>query len=299
MRARVLHSRRPLAVIAALLAALGGAPLAAAAADPGARTTASAVGYLVPAPGRVVRGFEVPATAFGPGHRGVDLAARPGDPVVVAADGRVVHAGAVAGTTWVSVDHADGIRTAYGPLTALAVAHGDEVSAGGELGRLALGGHGHRDVDEGLHFSARRDGVHIDPLALFAPGRPSLVGPGSRAPHGDATGPVFVPPSSPLAAPAHSLPVPAVPTPGGARPAAPAASTRGGARPAAPARSLSVDDLPAGPLPSWSGSLLGGPNRHAHHTRSLTGDPGAPRLPWGGSQSRLGTAAAGLESDPG
>lgn len=247
MRARVLRPRRSLAVIAALLAALGGAPLAAATADPGARTTASAVSYLAPAPGRVARGFEAPATAFGPGHRGVDLAARPGDPVVAVADGRVVHAGAVAGTTWVSVDHTDGIRTAYGPLTALAVARGDEVSAGGELGRLAPGGHGHRDVDEGLHFSARRDGVHFDPLALFAPARPSLVGPGARAPHGDATGPVSVPPSSPPAAPARSLPE------------APAASTPGGASPAAPARSLPVDALPAGPLPSRSGSLLSGP----------------------------------------
>src|SRR5690606_15665957 len=47
---------------------------------------------LTPRP-RVVRPFDPPTSPYGPGHRGVDLAAAPGQPVLAAAEGRIVHAG--------------------------------------------------------------------------------------------------------------------------------------------------------------------------------------------------------------
>jgi murein DD-endopeptidase MepM/ murein hydrolase activator NlpD len=53
---------------------------------------------------------------FGPGHRGVDLAAVAGAPVLAAGAGTVVFAGTVAGRGVVSVDHSGGLRTTYEPV---------------------------------------------------------------------------------------------------------------------------------------------------------------------------------------
>jgi hypothetical protein len=95
----------------------------------------------------------------------------------------VHHAGQVAGVAWVSIEHPDGVRTSYGPLTGLQVRAGDEVERAALLGILAAGDHGDPQRDEGLHFGARRDGVYVDPMGLPGIGRPrpSLVGEGGWA----------------------------------------------------------------------------------------------------------------------
>ena len=136
--------------------------------------------YRMPVDGPVVRRFEPPSSDYGPGHRGIDIDVPPGTPVRAAERGRVHHAGQVAGIVWVSIDHADGVRTSYGPLTSLRVAAGDDVTRGEVIGLLADGGHGEPDVDRGLHLGARRGGVYIDPLRLPGLGapRPTLVGAG-------------------------------------------------------------------------------------------------------------------------
>jgi hypothetical protein len=139
------------------------------------------VRYERPSTGEVLRGFERPTAAFGEGHRGVDLALAPGAPITSAASGFVHHAGPVGDTVWVSVGHADGILTSYGPMNHLEVRRGDLVARGQRLGRLASGGHGHDGRDRGLHWGARRGLEYLDPLTLLDPGtpRPSLVGSGS------------------------------------------------------------------------------------------------------------------------
>ena len=136
--------------------------------------------YRLPVDGAVIRPFEPPTTAYGPGHRGVDLDAAPGTAVRAAERGRVHHAGQVAGVVWVSIDHRDGVRTSYGPLTGLQVRAGDDVDRGALLGVLAAGDHGDAERDLGLHFGARRDGTYVDPMGLPGIGRarPSLVGEG-------------------------------------------------------------------------------------------------------------------------
>ena len=45
----------------------------------------------------VQRGFDPPTVAWGSGHRGIDLAAKPGDAVLAAADGTVAFVGSIAG----------------------------------------------------------------------------------------------------------------------------------------------------------------------------------------------------------
>jgi hypothetical protein len=161
----------------ALLLAPAGARVAAA--SEGVVPAHGGVRYVAPVEGEVLRPFEPALTPFGPGHRGADLDHPVDGAVVAAADGVVRHAGPVAGVVWVSLEHADGVLTSYGPLQDLTVAAGDVVGRGQPLGRLAPGGHGHAGADRGLHWGARRDGVYIDPLSLLSPGwRPSLVGPG-------------------------------------------------------------------------------------------------------------------------
>lgn len=181
------RSRRCALVVGVLVGLLAW-PTSVALADlppPPAHGLPTTVRYVAPVPGPVLRGFEPPPTATAAGHRGVDLAASPGAPVAAAAGGRVVFAGAVAETTWVTIVHADGIVTSYGPMDMLRVRAGDRVLVGEVLGVLAASGHGHHGRDRGLHWGARVAGVYIDPLRLLGGvPRPSLVAAGGwRASH--------------------------------------------------------------------------------------------------------------------
>lgn len=137
--------------------------------------------YERPVPGHVLRPFEAPVAAFGPGHRGVDLAVEPGDVVVAAGDGVVGFAGAVAGDRWVSIDHGDGVRTTYGVMAQVSVRRGQHVERGAVLGRAA--GTTHDAPVPSLHWGARRGDRYFDPLLLVdrGPWRPTLVGPGGWA----------------------------------------------------------------------------------------------------------------------
>lgn len=137
----------------------------------------AAVTYRLPVPGaEVAEPFRAPLDPYAPGHRGVDLAVPAGRTVVGAAGaGRVVFAGVVAGARWVTLLHADGLRTSYGELSAIAVATGDEVAASDPVGHVG-GAHG---TPGQVHWSARRDATYLDPMTLLdGPWRPALVGPG-------------------------------------------------------------------------------------------------------------------------
>ncbi len=115
----------------------------------------------------MVEPFSAPLVPWGPGHRGVDLAAPAGSQVLSAGDGVVAFAGMVAGRPVVSVDHADGIRTTYEPVEAV-VGKGDAVSRGQVLGTL-LPGHRADGVDA-LHWGARTGKrTYIDPMRLLRP----------------------------------------------------------------------------------------------------------------------------------
>ncbi len=165
---------RAVVLVLLLVLALGGAPVAAASGQP----------HVLPVAGvTVLRGFHEPDGPYGPGHRGLDLDVEVGALVRASADGIVGFAGRVVGVTWVSVDHGGGIRTTVGDLADVVVVRGDVVRAGDVLGRFA--GSPHPDAS-GLHFSARRDGRHVDPRTLLAPPEPwipTLVGPGGWEPH--------------------------------------------------------------------------------------------------------------------
>ncbi|MEV0715566.1 M23 family metallopeptidase [Asanoa sp. NPDC050611] len=100
-----------------------------------------------------------------PGHRGVDLAAEPGATVWAAGPGEVVFAGPVADRTVISIQHANGLRTTYEPVTA-AVRRGDHVALGDPIGMVEAG-HPGCPVAACLHWGLRRGDVYLNPLLLL------------------------------------------------------------------------------------------------------------------------------------
>ncbi|GAA2779878.1 M23 family metallopeptidase [Saccharopolyspora taberi] len=129
-----------------------------------------------PLPGPVTRPFEEPAHAYGPGHRGVDLAGEAGQPVLAAGPGLVLFAGPLAGRNLVSIEHPGGLRTTYEPVSP-AVTVGQEVGIGQPIGRLDPG---HPECSAPppqvcLHWGARRRLHYLDPLQLLGTARIRLL----------------------------------------------------------------------------------------------------------------------------
>ncbi|SEF35566.1 Peptidase family M23 [Amycolatopsis pretoriensis] len=113
----------------------------------------------------VTKYFDAPETPYGAGHRGVDLAAVPGQEVLSADAGVVVFAGLVGGRPVMSVDHDGGLRTTYEPVEPK-VAVGDQVYRGQVLGTV-LAGHPGCAIAACLHWGVRRGDEYVDPLALI------------------------------------------------------------------------------------------------------------------------------------
>jgi len=106
-----------------------------------------------------VRGFDPPQTSYAAGHRGIDIGATEGTPVVSAADGVVTFVGMIDSVSMVTVTHGD-VRTTYQPV-APAVSAGQTVAAGQPIGTL-LTGHG---TTTSLHFGVLQGDTYLDPLS--------------------------------------------------------------------------------------------------------------------------------------
>ncbi|MCK0117066.1 peptidoglycan DD-metalloendopeptidase family protein [Isoptericola sp. S6320L] len=127
-----------------------------------------------PTPGDVVRRFDLPARPWLPGHRGIDLAAPAGTPVVSPAPGVVTFAGQVGGKPVVVVSHGD-LRSTFEPVEA-GTRVGDHVRAGGLVGRVAAdGGSSHCAPTGCLHWGVRRGTAYLDPLALLGRAAPIVL----------------------------------------------------------------------------------------------------------------------------
>lgn len=142
----------------------------------------------------VVHRFDPPPTPYAAGHRGVDLAGRPGQPVRTALPGTISFAGTVAGRGVVVVDHG-ATRTTYEPVDARRRV-GEDVAAGDRIGTLQAGG-SHCAPTTCLHWGWIADETYLDPLLLVGAGPVRLLplwstdgGPGVRP----------APPASPPAA---------------------------------------------------------------------------------------------------
>jgi murein DD-endopeptidase MepM/ murein hydrolase activator NlpD len=157
----VILSRRPLLLLAGVISCLvlGCLPAPDASAQPRLPSPAD---WPLAGTHQVVEGFVAPAHRYGPGHRGVDLAARSGMRVVAAAAGVVAFAGSVAGRGVVSIDHGDW-RTTYEPI-APQVTAGQSVGLGQPIGRVSRGGH---CAARCLHWGLRYRSEYFDPLIML------------------------------------------------------------------------------------------------------------------------------------
>ena len=124
-------------------------------------------GMELPVSGRVTSGF---GSRFHPilhhmrMHKGVDLAAAYGTPILAAASGRVVSAGWHGGYgRQVAIRHGGGLETTYSHMSSIAASPGTFVRQGQVIGYvgssgLATGPH--------LHYEVYKDGRLVNPLSV-------------------------------------------------------------------------------------------------------------------------------------
>jgi len=150
------------AAAAAASAAPASAPASAATAAPAATAGEDEVAFVWPGTGVVIAGFDEAK------NKGLDLGGKAGDPVVAAADGRVVYAGAgLRGYgNLVILKHNNTYLTAYAHNQTLLVKEDQTVRKGQKIAEM-----GNSDADRvKLHFEIRRQGKPVDP-AKYLPAR--------------------------------------------------------------------------------------------------------------------------------
>jgi murein DD-endopeptidase MepM/ murein hydrolase activator NlpD len=122
----------------------------------------SSAGFIWPTSGTLTSGF---GWRWGRMHEGIDIAAPTGTPISAAASGTVIHAGWMGGYgNLVVIDHGNGLATAYGHQSSIAVGSGTYVSQGQTIGYVGSTGH---STGPHLHFEVRVNGSPVDPLGYL------------------------------------------------------------------------------------------------------------------------------------
>lgn len=126
---------------------------------------ASEKDFAKPVEGRISSRFGArfhPILRFPRPHEGVDYAARLGEPVRAAADGKVAAAAWQGGYgRQVRIDHGSDVTTSYSHLSDMAVAPGTWVRRGQVIGYVGASG---LATGPHLHFEVARQGKRVDPL---------------------------------------------------------------------------------------------------------------------------------------
>lgn len=131
-------------------------PAASAAAAPQQPLAAGKIRFAWPASGAVVKKFD------GDTNKGLNIGGKAGDPVLAAADGKVVYAGSgLPGYgNLIIIKHDDTYMTAYAHNRALLVKEDQDVRKGQRIAEM-----GSTDADRvNLHFEIRRTGQPVDPV---------------------------------------------------------------------------------------------------------------------------------------
>ena len=121
----------------------------------------------LPVHGRLTSGFGErfhPILGYARFHKGVDVAASAGTPIVAAADGRVVSAGWHGGYgQQVEIAHAGGLETAYGHMSRIAARTGAFVRKGEVIGYVGSTG---LSTGPHVHFEVTRNGRPVNPMSI-------------------------------------------------------------------------------------------------------------------------------------
>jgi len=170
------------ATVARVTAVIGATPITLATTRSHSTAAAMATAPVSPRAGltwplsprpAVHRRFEEPRSQWSSGHRGVDLLATVGQPVLSAGAGVVAFSGMVAGRGVVTVAHPGGLRTSYEPVD-VRLASGALVHPGTGIGVVSPAP-GHCVPLTCLHWGAISGQSYRDPLSLLGFGRPILL----------------------------------------------------------------------------------------------------------------------------
>jgi lipoprotein NlpD len=121
-----------------------------------------ALDFMWPVKGRVLAGFSEPSS------KGVDIGGKLGDPVVAAAQGRVMYTGTgIRGYgKLIVIKHDNGFNSVYAHNREILVKEGQNVARGQKIAEL-----GDSDAEAPkLHFEIRKSGKPVDPLRYLPPG---------------------------------------------------------------------------------------------------------------------------------
>ncbi|MEL6494022.1 MAG: M23 family metallopeptidase [Cyanobacteria bacterium J06623_7] len=120
-------------------------------------------GYIWPTQGVLTSGY---GWRWGRMHRGIDIGAPIGTPIVASAAGKVIGAGWHSGYgNLIRLEHLDGSQTYYAHLDRFLVTHGQQVRQGEQIATMGNTG---RSTGPHLHFEIRlSDRTIIDPLILL------------------------------------------------------------------------------------------------------------------------------------
>lgn len=126
---------------------------------------------VLPAQGWFSRGFGIKFDPFTGGtqmHRGIDIAAKTGTPIIAPAAGVVSEATRETGLgLYVELNHGNGLITKYGHLSGFNVKKGQRVSRGQVIGFMGSTG---RSTGPHLHYEVWRNGRAVNPMEFVLSG---------------------------------------------------------------------------------------------------------------------------------
>jgi murein DD-endopeptidase MepM/ murein hydrolase activator NlpD len=132
------------------------------AADGTTDQTPSTSGLVWPVEGPITSPF---GWRWGRMHEGIDIGVGYGTPIHAAAAGTVIYCGWEEGYgNFVVLDHGNGLATAYGHQSQIAVTCGQQVAQGQVIGYVGCTGH---CTGPHLHFEVRIDGNAVDPMGYL------------------------------------------------------------------------------------------------------------------------------------
>ena len=133
-------------------------------ARPAVERDPEAIDFAWPARGRVMAGFSEP------NNKGLDIAGKPGDPVLAAAGGRVMYTGTgIRGYgKLIVIKHDNNFNSVYAHNREILVKEGQNVTRGQRIAEL-----GDTDADTPkLHFEIRKSGKPVDPARYLPSASP-------------------------------------------------------------------------------------------------------------------------------